>query len=254
MIRARVRVVLVGAGHAHLLVLRHAGALRAAGVEPILVAPPTFHYSGLATAVLSGALPPGRALLDVGALAARYGVRHLPAEVAAIDRQARRLHLSDGQDLAYDAVSFNIGSVTAYGGDLQGEGEAWPVKPLSGLAGLRRRLEDHLADGVSPSIVVAGGGPTGFEIAAALAGRVERAGLSPRVLILRRSMPDWACPRMPPRRWNWATTRCCSTRQLPKRAIPSRWRAPLRSVSKPVVLPILRARWSRATWPCRRRR
>ncbi|AWM78026.1 NAD(P)/FAD-dependent oxidoreductase [Phenylobacterium parvum] len=195
MLRARVRVVLVGAGHAHLLVLKHAGALRAAGVEPILVAPPTFHYSGLATAVLSGALPPGRALLDVGALAARYGVRHLPAEVAAIDRQARRLHLSDGQDLAYDAVSFNIGSVTACGGDLQGEGEAWPVKPLSGLAGLRRRLEDHLADGVSPSIVVAGGGPTGFEVAAALAGRVERAGLSPRVLILRRSMPDWASAR-----------------------------------------------------------
>lgn len=195
MIRARVRVVLVGAGHAHLLVLKHAGALRAAGVEPILVAPPTFHYSGLATTVLSGALPPGRALLDVAALAARYGVPHLPAEVTAADRRTRRLHLSDGQDLAYDAVSFNIGSVTSCGGDLPDDGEAWPVKPLSGLAGLRARLDDHLAEGVSPSIVVAGGGPTGFEVAAALAGRVERAGLSPRVVILSRSAPDWAPAR-----------------------------------------------------------
>lgn len=192
MIRARVRVVLAGAGHAHLLVLKHAGALRAAGVEPILVAPPTFHYSGLATAVLSGALTPGRAMLDVCALASRCGVPHLPAEVRAVDRGARRLHLSDGQDLAYDAVSFNTGSVTDVGGDLPGEGETWPVKPLSGLAGLRARLDDHLADGVSPSILVAGGGPTGFEVAAALAGRVERAGLSPRVVILRRSAPDWA--------------------------------------------------------------
>ncbi len=192
MIRVRVRVVLAGAGHAHLGVLRHAGALRAAGVEPFLIAPPTFHYSGLATAVLSGALPPGRALLDVAALAARCGVPHLPAEVTAVNRGARRLHLSDGQDLAYDAVSFNIGSVTGAGTDLPGEGETWPVKPLSGLAGLRARLDDHLADGVSPSILVAGGGPTGFEVAAALAGRVERAGLSPRVLILGRSAPDWA--------------------------------------------------------------
>jgi len=175
MIRVRVRVVLAGAGHAHLGVLRHAGALRAAGVEPFLIAPPTFHYSGLATAVLSGALPPGRALLDVAALAARFGVPHLPAEVTAVDRDARRLHLSDGRDLAYDAVSFNIGSVTGAGTDLPGEGETWPVKPLSGLAGLRARLDDHLADGVSPSILVAGGGPTGFEVAAALAGRVERA-------------------------------------------------------------------------------
>jgi NADH dehydrogenase FAD-containing subunit len=192
MIRARVRVVLAGAGHAHLLVLKHAGALRAAGVEPILVAPPTFHYSGLATAVLSGALPPGRAMLDVCALASRCGVPYLSAEVVAVDRGARRLHLSDGQDLAYDAVSFNIGSVTGAGSDLPGEGEVWPVKPLSGLAGLRARLDASLADRVSPSILVAGGGPTGFEVAAALAGRVERAGLSPRVLILRRSTPDWA--------------------------------------------------------------
>jgi len=192
MIRVRVRVVLAGAGHAHLGVLKHVGALRAAGVEPFLIAPPTFHYSGLATAVLSGALPPGRALLDVAALAARFGVPHLSAEVTAVDRGARRLHLSDGRDLAYDAVSFNIGSVTGAGSDLPGEGETWPVKPLSGLAGLRARLDDHLADGVSPSILVAGGGPTGFEVAAALAGRVERAGLSPRVLILGRSAPDWA--------------------------------------------------------------
>jgi NADH dehydrogenase FAD-containing subunit len=192
MIRARVRTVLVGAGHAHLLVLRRAGALRAAGVEPILVAPPTFHYSGLATAVLSGALQPGRAILGVAAFAAHYGVPHLPVEVTAVDRGARRLHLSDGQDLAYDAVSFNVGSLTGDGGALPGDGETWAVKPLSGLAGLRARLDNHLAAGVSPSILVAGGGPTGFEVAAALAGRVERAGLSPRVLILRRSTPDWA--------------------------------------------------------------
>ncbi|MFM1959390.1 MAG: hypothetical protein RL588_907 [Pseudomonadota bacterium] len=190
--RARVRVVLVGAGHAHLGVLGRAGALRAAGVEPILVAPPTFHYSGLATAVLSGALPPERAVLDVAALSARCGVPHLPAEVTAVDRGARRLHLSDGRDLAYDAVSFNVGSLTGDGGALPGDGETWAVKPLSALAGLRRRLDDRLAQGVSPFLVVAGGGPTGFEVAAALAGRVERAGLSPRVALIRRSSPDWA--------------------------------------------------------------
>ena len=192
MSRTRVRVVLAGAGHAHLLVLGRAGTLRAAGVEPILVSPGTFHDSGLATAVLSGALPPGRAVLDVAALAARFDVPHIAGNVATVDRQARRLRLSDGQDLAYDAVSFNIGSVTDGGGDCSGEGETWPVKPLSSLSGLRARLDDHLADGVSPSIVVAGGGPTGFEVAAALAGRIERSGLSPRVVILRPSTPDWA--------------------------------------------------------------
>ena len=195
MTRARVRVVLAGAGHAHLEVLQRAGELRAAGVEPILVAPPTFHYSGLASAVLSGALPPGRACLDVAALAARFAVPHIPAEVTEVDRAARRLRLSDGQDLGYDAVSFNVGSVTDVPGELSGDKAIWPVKSLARLIALRGEVEAHIgARGESPAIVVAGGGPTGFEVAAALAGMSERNGVRPDLRLVHRSGPDWAPP------------------------------------------------------------
>ena len=194
--RARVRVVLAGAGHAHLQVLRRAGELRAAGVDLILVAPPTFHYSGLASAVLSGALPPGRAGLDVAALAARFAVPYLPAEVTEVDRAARRLRLSDGQDLGYEAVSFNVGSITQAPGKLGDDGAAWPVKPLARLLALRGEVEAHIGgQGKSPGIVVAGGGPTGFEVAAALAGLLERNGVRPDLRLVHRSGLDWAPPR-----------------------------------------------------------
>lgn len=192
---ARLRIVLAGAGHAHLQVLRRAGALRTAGVEPILVAPPEFHYSGLATAVLSGALPPSRASLDVAALAAHCGVPHVPAEVTGVDRSARRLSLSDGQELSYDAVSFNVGSVIDFPGDPEGDRATWPVKPLHRLLALRSEVETRIREeGGSPAIVVAGGGPTGFEVAAALAGLCERHGLRPDIHLVRRSSPDWAPP------------------------------------------------------------
>ena len=55
-------------------------------------------------------------------------------------------------------------------------------------------------------------------------------------------------------RWSWATTRCCSTPRSPRPAIRSRWRAPLRSPSRPGARPISPVRWSRATWPRPRRR
>ena len=195
MSRARLRVVLAGAGHAHLQVLQRAGELRAAGVEPILVAPPVFHYSGLATAVLSGALPPSRASLNVSALAVRCGVPLVPAEVTGVDRSARRLSLSDGQELSYDAVSFNVGSVIDSPGDRDGDGASWPVKPLHRLLALRSEVEARIREeGGSPAILVAGGGPTGFEVAAALAGLCERHGLRPDIHLLRRSPPDWAPP------------------------------------------------------------
>ncbi|MFM8374680.1 MAG: NAD(P)/FAD-dependent oxidoreductase, partial [Phenylobacterium sp.] len=195
MSRTRLRVVLAGAGHAHLLVLRRAGDLRAAGVEPVLVAPPAFHYSGLATAVLSGALPPRRARLDVAAFAAGCGVQHIPGEVAGVDRPARRLRLSDGRELAYDAVSFNVGSITQGPGDRELDEGTWTVKPLDRFTALRVQLEDSIRRrGASPALVVAGGGPTGFEVAAALAGLCERNGVRPDIRLIRRSPPDWAPP------------------------------------------------------------
>ena len=168
------------------------------------MAPPVFHYSGLATAVLSGALALHRARLDVAAFAAGCGVPHIPGEVTGVDLGARRLRLSDGRELGFEAVSFNVGSVTPVpedpgAWDIAGEGGTWPVKPLDRLAALRRRVENLVREGgASPALVVAGGGPTGFEVAAALAGLCERRGVRPDIRLLRRSQPDWAPPDWAP--------------------------------------------------------
>lgn len=190
------RLVLAGAGHAHLSVLQKASLLRAAGVEPVLVAPGLFSYSGMATGVLSGALEPQRMRVDVAALAARAGVTHFAAEVTGADRSNRRLHLSDGRMLAYDALSLNLGSRTLDPHGLADLDAVWPVKPLARLLDLRDRVQAHLRmQGQSPAVVVAGGGPTGFEVAAALAGLIERSGARPFVHLICRSTPTWAPPR-----------------------------------------------------------
>ncbi len=105
------RIVLVGAGHAHLHVLHQARRFSDAGIELVLISPPTFLYSGLATAVLSGAPVREADVVDVQDLARGCGVRHICGTVEAADRVAGQLRLTEGDLVAFDAVSFNVGSV-----------------------------------------------------------------------------------------------------------------------------------------------
>jgi NADH dehydrogenase FAD-containing subunit len=170
------KLALVGAGHAHLAVIAQTARLRAAGLDPFLIGPATFDYSGLASGVLSGALPPASARIDVAALCQSHDLTHLVGEVTSVDRRGRRLTLDDGSVHTFDAVSFNIGSEVAGPGEIDRE-SVWPVKPLASLWGLRAALEGMFAAAApTPAVVVVGDGPTGFEIAAALTGLHERHG------------------------------------------------------------------------------
>lgn len=189
------RLVLVGAGHAHLHLVREAARLRAAGLEVTLIAPPRFQYSGLASGVLSGALAVETAEIDVLVLASAFGVRHLPQPVTAIDRTARTLTLGGGAIEPFDLLSLNIGSVVADPYDLASQAGVWPVKPLANLSALRTRIEAESAlGGAPPRIVVAGGGQSALEIAASLCGLLERQGVRPDVALV---APDYGAA-LPP--------------------------------------------------------
>lgn len=187
------RLLLAGAGHAHLDLLHRAGALRAAGLEPVLVSPPRFHYSGLASAVLAGALPAGANGINVTALAAARGVRHLQGMVAHVDLAARCIHLVDGRRQDFDLASFNLGSVVASPAELSASPDVWTAKPLGTLVTLRLRLEAvFAATRRCPALVVAGSGATAHEIAASLAALARRHGVSPCLTLLGPAPRDWA--------------------------------------------------------------
>ncbi len=158
------RVVLVGAGHAHLHTLRHAAEFTRRGVELLVIAPENFWYSGLATGMLGGRYSPDQDQVDIAAL--------LPAghflrdRVVAIDAAQRCVRLSGGELIGFEALSVNVGSETR---PISGQHDGvFSVKPLRELWRLRRELEQAQADRRSVRVVVAGGGPSGCEIAANL--------------------------------------------------------------------------------------
>ncbi len=164
-------LLLVGAGHAHLHVVRSAFQLVSAGYEVQLLAPRFFHYSGVASATAAGVLSGDVGRIDVRALADASGIEFHEGTLESLDLQTRTATSSDGVTLTYDVLSINIGSVVAPVG-MHVDPAVLRVKPLSGLAEVGSRLEGS-AGGSGASVVVVGGGRSGLELATHLSVRPD---------------------------------------------------------------------------------
>ncbi len=179
------RLVLVGAGHAHLHVLGRARILRDAGIDLHLISPATFLYSGLATGALSGALDLDAGQIDIAALADAHGVRHDLDRVGGVDLIRSQARLAGGGTVDFDMISFNVGSIVDDPSGLRAGPGVWPVKPLASLLTLRGVVEAAITtSGRCPAIVIAGAGQTAFEVAAALCGLCERHGVGPHITVV----------------------------------------------------------------------
>ena len=179
------RVVLVGAGHAHLRVASQARHPGLRGAEVVLIAPDATWYSGMATGMLGGRYAPAEDRIDPGATAAEGGARFIDTRVTGLDRQQRAVCLESGETVPYDLVSFAVGSTIAPLDTPPAEAPAvWPVKPISDLARLRSTLEAHFRAGGRTRIAVVGGGATGCEVAANLRALARRHDHAARITII----------------------------------------------------------------------
>ena len=178
-------MVLVGAGHAHLHVARHAGEFERVGAELTLLDPGTFWYSGLATGVLGGMYEPEDDQVDPRALVERHGGRFVRGRLAGLEGVPGRLRLESGEALEADIVSLNVGSEVD-GGGIEETGRAWSVKPIANLARLRERLEERFGRKEATRIVVVGGGATGCEVAGNVDALARRRGARCEVRVISR--------------------------------------------------------------------
>jgi NADH dehydrogenase FAD-containing subunit len=179
----RPTIALAGGGHANLYALRRTGELTGRGFDVVLVDPSEhLHYSGMATGVLSGSYEPGENRIGIRRLVERGGGRFVRGRVAEVLHRDRALLLEDGRTVRHDAVSFCLGSET------RGAHGTVPVKPVSNLEGVRKRLM-AAETGAASRVVIVGGGAAGCEVAANLAGLVRDAGLGVEITLVE-AAPD----------------------------------------------------------------
>jgi selenide,water dikinase len=173
----RRELVLVGAGHAHVQLLRSfAMQPPPAGVRLTLVVDtPLAVYSGMVPGLVAGRYEPGELAIDALPLARRAGARVVLAAATGIEPRERRILVAGRPPLPYDLASIDIGSSVA-GLDLPGVREhALATRPIGRFAGRVAEVEAaaRRKEGTF-RLVVAGGGAAGVELAATFQARLAR--------------------------------------------------------------------------------
>lgn len=163
------RLVLVGAGRAHLHLLRVLARPLVRGLEIVLVTTDRVQYDAAMTSgILRGAYEEADARIDVEALAQRAGARVVHARADRLDSNAHVVH-AGSERLAFDLCSIDeVGP--PFDGDLPGVADyAIALRPTSRLLDARRAIEARLSNETEAiRCTVVGAGTTGVECAFAL--------------------------------------------------------------------------------------
>lgn len=178
------RIVLGGLGHGHLHVVAHARELIAAGADVVLIDDGVFRYSSLAAGILGGQYTVEEGMLDASALAAACGVQHVHGTIERIDPSSRRVDMRDGDSIAYDFLSLNLGSAVVAPFPVAENASVFGAKPLSQLIELRDALRAMIGARQTPRFVVIGGGHSGCELAANAAALGRRYGAPVEITLI----------------------------------------------------------------------
>lgn len=176
------RVVLVGAGLAHLQVLHEWRRRPITGAELTLVSPAEQYHPAMVPGFLHGAYEPPMLRIDVAALARCAGARFIDA---AADRVSRADGVVDvgGELVGFDLCSLDIGLGVPDDTVPGLRARAIPLRPMSRALELRDRLDALIARQVPFHVVIAGAGAGGVEIAFAIRRRIADSAAPGRVTL-----------------------------------------------------------------------
>jgi len=168
------RLILAGAGHAHVEVLRRLAIAPLRDVETVLVSDRTHSvYSGMVPGYAAGQYQRAEIEVNVEALALRAGVRWIHGRVMGVDPHRRQVLVAGETALDYTVASLDVGASVAAMDRPGVTSHALPARPIG-------RLVDRLQASLPGPIAVVGAGAAGVELACCLQHRARQRG-APRV-------------------------------------------------------------------------
>lgn len=177
------RVVIVGGGFGGIMAAKK---LRSSGCRVTLVDKTNHHlFQPLLYQVATAALSPGDIAVPIRAVLGKSsGIRVLLGKVTSVDKGGQNVLLEDGRSISYDRLVLAPGAQYDYFGNDKWEKHAPGLKTVSDALQLRERLLLSLEEAEQLSdpklrepyltFVIIGGGPTGVEMAGAIAEIAKR--------------------------------------------------------------------------------
>ncbi|MFP4071276.1 MAG: NAD(P)/FAD-dependent oxidoreductase [Desulfovibrionales bacterium] len=159
------RLVLAGAGHAHMTILSRIASIRERGHEVTVIGPSEHHYySGMGPGMLGGTYTPEQIRFPVKQMTESQGGKFILDRVVRVDAKTKELLLDSGLTVGFDVATFNTGSHVPTPIADPGEPDLYTVKPIENLLHGRKRIQE-LAQSDEVAIGVVGGGPAALEVA-----------------------------------------------------------------------------------------
>ena len=181
-------LLLIGAGHAHVQVLRSLLMQRPPDCRVTLIVDrPLAVYSGMVPGFVAGPYRAEELEIDPVPLARRAGARVVFGKVLRIDALERRVEVEGRPALNYDVASINIGS-TVTGLELPGVmAHAFSTRPIGRFVACVAQV-DALAAALGGAralrLVIAGGGAGGVELACCFDARLKALGARPHITMV----------------------------------------------------------------------
>lgn len=169
-------IVLLGAGHAHVGVLRRFGMRPEPGVRLTLITRrPDTPYSGMLPGQVAGIYGFDDTHIDTGPLCHFAGARLILDEAVGLDLPGRQVLCGNRPPVPYDLLSLDIGSAPAVAAVPGAAAHVVPVKPIDGFwdrfDALHQRVMARAGD---LRIGVVGAGAGGVELMLSLERRLRR--------------------------------------------------------------------------------
>ena len=176
------KIVIVGGGFGGLMTAK---ALKGANDEIVIIDKTNYHlFQPLLYQVATAALSPGDIALPIRAVFSKFkNIKVILDEVVSINRTERKVILRDGE-IGFDYLVISIGSRHSYFGNDKWEANAPGLKTLGDALLIRERIlmslekaekeDDPVKRKKYLTFVIIGGGPTGVEMAGAIAEIAKR--------------------------------------------------------------------------------
>ena len=158
-------LVLIGAGHAHMVTLENIDQIIEKGHCVTVIGPSAYHYySGMGPGMLGTTYTAEDIRFASQRQVEEKGGTFLLDAVTHLDPVQKTIFLASGDTVSYDVLSCNAGSYVPHTCVGKDDGDIFSVKPIETLLRAQERIVELTASRKC-TIAIVGGGPSSAEIA-----------------------------------------------------------------------------------------
>jgi pyridine nucleotide-disulfide oxidoreductase family protein len=178
------RLILVGGGHAQLSVLR-ALADKKYPLQVTLVSPNRYQlYSGMLPGWIAGHYSLEQCQIDLKPLAEAANAQLILSHVININANEKFISLANGNPLAYDQLSLDVGSETNISWADTADARLLPIKPLENFVSQWPKIMAAAAEKTDYQLAIVGGGAAGVELAFAARHAFNKRQLQTKIMLV----------------------------------------------------------------------